>query len=79
MKEKIENEYYDFTEQNDFYILSNSEEEVDIINFNTTDIFYIKNDKSLETPFNFINFKINIVNSFEGQLIGLDESKMILH
>ena len=70
----IDNEYYAFTEQNDFYILSNSEEEVDIINFNTTDIFYIKNDQSLETPFNFINFKINIINTFKGQLIGLDES-----
>ena len=75
---EVQNNFYSFTEEKYFFIhISNLEEEIDIINFNTTDIFYMTNNKSLKTPFDVIKFKIffDELISFSGKFIGLDESK----
>ena len=74
----LQSNFYSFTEEKNFFIhISNLEEEIDIINFNTTDIFYMTNNKSLKTPFNVMKFKIffDELISFSGKFIGLDESK----
>ena len=70
--------FYSFTEEKYFFIsISDLEEEIDVINFNTTNIFYMINNKSLKTPFDVIKFKIffDDLISFSGKFIGLDESK----
>ena len=74
----LQTNFYSFTEEKYFFIhISNLEEEIDIINFNTTDIFYMVNNRDLKTPFDVIKFKIffDELISFSGKFIGFDESK----
>ena len=57
--------------------IPNLEDEIDLINFNTTETFYVTNNKTLETSYEERNFKIYFDDLFlfSGKFIGLDESK----
>ena len=74
---EAQSKLYDFTEQNNFYInITNKEEEIDLINFNTTDIFYFINNKTLKTFFEELYFRIHFdKSSFEGEILGLGENQ----
>ena len=72
----VNNDYYGFTEQKDFYItICNVENEIALINFNTTDNFYIKDNITLIPPYEDKGFKIIFLNSISGKFVGLDASK----
>ena len=72
----VDNNYYSFTEQSNFYItICNLENEINLINFNTTDNFYITNKRDRTTTYEDKGFKIIFLNSFSGQFIGLDVYK----
>ena len=75
---EINDIYYSFIDNVKFYILiNNPEEEIDLINFNDTDNFYIKINNSLPTPYEYLRFKIYFAEShtFLGNFIGLNHSK----
>ena len=75
---EIKDKYYSFNSQNYYYIsIPNLEDEIDLINFNTTETFYVTNNKTLETYYEERNFRIYFDDLvlFSGKFIGLDESK----
>ena len=68
--------YYSFTEKQYFFLsIPNLDQQIDIINFNTTNIFYIVNNETLKTPFDVIKYKIYFDDliTFNGKFIGLNE------
>ena len=73
---EVNDEYYSFTNQKIFYRqLSCLENELELINFNRTDNFFIKDNNSLPIDINNYKFKIEFINNdFKGNLSALDLS-----
>ena len=71
----VDSNYYSFTSQKNIYIhICNLEDEIELINFNTTETFYIKENVSQSTNFEEKGFKIIFDESISGIFIGLDAS-----
>ena len=73
----VKDSFYAFTSQKYFnFIIDSLEDEINLINFNTTDNFYIKNNPALIVPYEEKGFKIFFdKDSFSGTFIGLNEMK----
>ena len=71
----VNDEYFSFTDKKNFYIdIHDLETEVELINFNDTDNFYITNNKSFPIDINNYKFEVNYINKgeFNGQLKALN-------
>ena len=71
----VNNEYFSFTDRTYFNInLYNSEREVELINFNNTDNFYITENNTFPIDLSKYKFQISYINEneFKGQLKALD-------
>ena len=73
---EVNNEYYSFTNQKIFYReIYYLENELELINFNTTNNFFIKDNHTLPFDFNKFKFKIEFINNdFKGNISALDLS-----
>ena len=71
----VNDTFYAFTSQINFYIIiDNLNNEINLINFNTTDNFYIKDNPTLQTPYDEKGYQIIFDNSVSGQFKGLENS-----
>ena len=83
---KIDNfsSFNNFPINKDFYSLTNKKifnrsiyyknNELELINFNTTDNFYIKDNNTLNITYTNYYFEIIFKNNFSGNLVGLDQN-----
>ena len=75
---EINDNYYSFIDNENYnYVIVNTEEEIELINFNDTDYFYINKNQSMPTPYEDLRFRIYYAESlnFSGKFIGLDHEK----
>ena len=66
--------FYTLAQKNYSLSLYYKENELELINFNTTDNFYIEDNRSLSVNYSNYYFKINSINQFNGILKGLNLS-----
>ena len=75
---EINDNYYSFIDNENYnYVIVNTEEEIELINFNNIDYFYINKNQSMPTPYEYLGFRIYYAESlnFSGKFIGLDHEK----
>ena len=74
---EVNETFYAFISQMHFnYSINYKNDECELINFNTSDKFYIKGNKSLLVNITNHKFKINFMNQFSGTLIGLNQNNL---
>ena len=74
---EVNETFYAFISQMNFnYSIHYKNDECELINFNSSDKFYIKGNKSLLVDITNHKFRIIFMNQFNGTLIGLNQSNL---